>query len=214
MSWTVARKIGVGFTVPVAILIVIGSVAYRTTNRLIEASHQVTHTYAVLTELERVVSTLSDAETGQRGYLLTGVERFLEPYIAALRSIDADLRDVRKLTADNPNQQRRLDALEPLVAAKLAVLKETIDLQKQKGVQAALALFQTERGKKIMDDIRRSVDEMKNEENQLLELRSQGAQATARNTFLTIVLGTFFAFVIVGLVGFFITRSVVSQIQE
>src|SRR5207245_9246059 len=149
-----------------------------------------------------------------RGYLLTGGERFLEPYNAAVQSIDADLKDVRKLTADNPNQQRRLDALEPLVAAKLAELKETIDLRRQKGFEAALAVVQTERGKQIMDDVRRSIDEMKNEENQLLEQRSQGAEATARSTLLTIVAGTLAAFVIVGLVGFFITRSVVSQIQE
>ena len=123
MNWTVGRKIGVGFAVPVAILIVVGSVAYRSTVRLIDASRQVSHTYAVLTELEQVVSTLKDAETGQRGYLLTGVEDFLEPYTAAIQSNDADLSDARKLTVDNPNQQRRLDALEPLVAAKLASLK-------------------------------------------------------------------------------------------
>src|SRR2546425_3047007 len=214
MSWTVARKIGVGFTVPVAMLIVIGSVAYRNTNRLIEASHQVTHTYAVLTDLERVVSTLKDAETGQRGYLLTGGERFLEPYNAAIQNIDADLKDVRKLTADNPNQQRRLDALEPLVAAKLAELKETIDLRKQKGFEAALAVVQTERGKKIMDDVRRSIDAMKSEENQLLEQRSQGAEATARSTLLTIVAGKLPAVVVVGPVGVFLTPRVVSPIQE
>jgi len=214
MSWTIGRKIGAGFAVPLAILIVIGWVAYRSTSRLIEASHQVTHTYLVLTELERVLSALKDTETGQRGYLLTGAERYLEPYTAALRSIEADIKDVRKLTADNPNQQRRLDTVEPLVAAKLEELRETIDLRKQKGIEAAVAVVQTERGKKLMDDIRKAVDEMESEENALLERRSQDTEGIARTTLATILFGTLAATVLVGLVGFFVTRGVSVQILQ
>jgi methyl-accepting chemotaxis protein len=213
MSWTVGRKIAVGFTAPVVILIVVGSVAYRSTNRLIDASQQVSHTHEVLTQLERVISTLKDAETGQRGYLLTGAERFLEPYTAAVQSIDLDLKNARKLIVD-PSQQRRLDALEPLVTARLESLRATMDLRRQKGLEAAVDLVQTEHGKKIMDDIRRSIDEMESAENELLDQRSRSAQATARNTLATIVLGSLIAFVIVGLVGFFITRSVVTQIRD
>ena len=214
MSWTNGRKIGAGFAVPLAILIAIGLVSYRSTSRLIETSHQVTHTYAVLTDLERVLSALKDAETGQRGYLLTGTERYLDPYSAAVRSIDADVKNLRKLTADNPNQQRRLDALEPLVAAKLEELRETIDLRKQKGLEAAVSVVQTERGKRIMDDIRKSIDEMNNEENALLERRSQEAEGTARTTLAIIVFGNLAALVLVGAVGLFITRSVSVQILQ
>ena len=67
-----------------------------------------------------------DAETGQRGYLLSGEEPYLEPYRAALAQLDQILKRLRSLTADNAPQQRRLDALEPLTAKKLDELKAEI----------------------------------------------------------------------------------------
>ena len=72
MQWTIARKIGVGFVVPVVILIAIGAVAYRNTAMLIETSSWVAHTHEVLQDLAAVLATMTDAETGARGYVITG----------------------------------------------------------------------------------------------------------------------------------------------
>jgi CHASE3 domain sensor protein len=133
MSWSVGSKIGGGFGLALLILIVIGVVAYKSTTVLIENSRWVVHTDEVMVNLERLFSMLQDAETGQRGFLLTGAERYLAPYNDAVPRVQPAINEIQRLTADNPNQQRRIDALGPLVKSKLAELQETIDLRREKG---------------------------------------------------------------------------------
>jgi CHASE3 domain sensor protein len=109
MKWTIGTKIGGGFALALAALVVIGWVSYRSTASLIETSTWVEHTHLVLENLDELLSTMKDAETGQRGFLITGEERYLEPYNTALGQSDQILKAVRDLTKDNPNQQSRLD---------------------------------------------------------------------------------------------------------
>ncbi len=214
MKWTVGRKIGAGFAVPVAILIVIGWVAYENTNRLIETSRQVAHTYQVLEELEGLLSRMTDAETGVRGYTITGEESYLEPYRAATSRIQDGIKRIGELTSDNQRQQRRLDALRPVTAARLDYLKATIEARRTKGFKAAAELVLTGTGKKLQDEARTVIAEMKNEENELLKQRDLAAKASATTTISTIVFGTLLAFLLVSVVGFFITRGVTSEIRH
>src|SRR5580704_10682430 len=211
MRWTVGTKIGAGFGLALVILVVIGGVSYRSIAKLTETAELVAHTHQVLDNLEVVVSDMKDAETGQRGYLITGEERYLEPFRAALAVTNQDLKALRTLTSDNVNQQRRLDLLEPLIngkEGKFAELQETIDARrdKAKGFAAALQIVSTDKGKKVMDDIRKTADEMRSEENALLKTRSDEAQVSARDTRVTITLGTLAAVLVLALAGFVITR--------
>ncbi len=214
MKWSVGTKIGVGYGVALLILLVIGSFAYRSTNGLINNAGWVTHTYQVLENLEGVLSLMKDAETGQRGYIITGDESYLEPYQAAVRSIDQRVKEVRELTADNTRQQRRLDILEPLIARRLAILKDRIELRRGKGFDIAAEAVRTGQGKEVMDNARRVITEMEDEENALLKQRSEVAAASARNTILTIVFGIVSAFVILGVIGYLITRNISTPLQE
>ena len=95
------------------VLAVIGVISYRSTASLIDAAEMRSHTFIVLGNLEGLLSLTQGAETGQRGFLITGADRYLEPYNAATNGLDSGDRELRKLTADNPNQQRRLDAIRP-----------------------------------------------------------------------------------------------------
>src|SRR5580704_6483642 len=124
-NWTVGRRLVAGFGIAAMTLVVIAFVSYRNANRLIENDGWVAHTYQVRTELADLLSELKDAETGQRGYLITGEDSYLAPYQAALPAIKGTLEDLRKLSSDNPDQQRRLTAIAPLIDAKLAELKQT-----------------------------------------------------------------------------------------
>src|SRR5712672_225135 len=105
-NWTVGKKLAVSFGLAASILVVIAAVSYRNAYRLIENDAWVAHTHQVRTELADLLSQLKDAETGQRGYIITGDESYLAPYQAALGAIKGTLDDVRKLTVDNPDQQR------------------------------------------------------------------------------------------------------------
>jgi methyl-accepting chemotaxis protein len=218
MRWTVGTKIGAGFGLALAILVVIGGVSYRSTAKLTETAELVAHSHQVLENLEVVVSDMKDAETGQRGYIITGEERYLEPFRAALGVTNQDLKALRTLTMDNNNQQRRLDVLEPLISGKegkFAELQETIDTRrdKAKGFAVALQIVLTDKGKKVMDDIRKTADEMRSEENALLKTRSDEAEATARITRLTIIFGTLAAVMALALAGSVITRNIARPLR-
>ena len=106
-----------------------------------------THTHIVIQELERLLSGIKDAETGQRGYLLTGEEKYLEPYDAALGLIHTNLHRLEQLTLDNPSQQQRLARIQTLIMEKTAELKQTIELRRTQGLTAALAVVGTDAGK-------------------------------------------------------------------
>ena len=211
---TVGKKIGIGFSLALVAVVVVGAVSYQSIAKLTDTADWVEHTHKVLENLEGVLSDVKDAETGQRGYLLTGVDRYLEPYLSGTAGVHQKITDLRELTKDNPDQQRRLDAIEPLIQDKFDELKQTIELRGDpaKGFEAALAVVKTDKGKKVMDQIRSIVADMENEETTLLKKRSEEAQASAHNASYTIVIGTAAAFILSSLVGFFITQGIANRL--
>jgi methyl-accepting chemotaxis protein len=208
MKFTVGVKILFGFGLALLILAVVGAMSYRSTTLLIDNSDWVAHSHRVVETLESVVAQMTNAETGQRGYLLTGQERYLEPYHAATGAIEGKLSELANLIADNSQQQSRLGELKPLVAAKLAELQQTITLRREKGPEAAREIVLTDKGKQIMDEIRKVVAQMQAEENKLLNERAEESKNSAHATTSTIVWGSLAAFVLVGISGVMIQRSI------
>jgi CHASE3 domain sensor protein len=119
-----------GFSITLFFLGVGGVVSLWVSTELERTASRVAHTYEVIDKLETLLSGLQDAETGQRGYLLTGQENYLEPYNSGIQSTKKDFQSLRKLTVDNLHQQKRLDTLETLSASKFRVIAKTIRLQK------------------------------------------------------------------------------------
>ncbi len=218
MKWNVGSKIGTGFALALLILVIIGIVAYRATGQLTATARSVDHTHLVIENLDRLFSGAQDAEIGERGFIIAGEDRYLEPYRAAETSIGPAIRTLRDLVKDNPEQERRLDGLEQLLVGKdglLPGLQAIIELRKDqtKGLDAAAQAVRTDRTKKTMDSIREAVAEMVNVEHALLKERSDEASSTARSAELTIFVGTGLAFLAVGLAGFFITRNIAGPLQ-
>jgi methyl-accepting chemotaxis protein len=211
-NWTVARRLIVSFGLAALTLVVIAVVSYRNTYRLIENDAWVAHTYQVQTELADLLSELKDAETGQRGYIITGDDSYLAPYQSALPAIKSTFEDIRKLTSDNPNQQRRLATLSPLIDAKLAELKQTIDLRRAEGLDAAIKRVVSNVGKATMDQARGIVAEADREEKDLLKLRSEEARSSADTTMAIIVGGGLLGTLAVAAIGWFISSSLSRQI--
>src|SRR5580704_5707849 len=189
-SWTFGRKIALGFGLSVAMLVIVGVVAYRSTDALVENNHRVTHTHAVLEDLAHVLSLMKDAETGQRGFLLTGDEAYLEPYTAALGGVSRTMDDLRTLTTDNQHQQTRIAEAAPLIDSKLTELRRTIELRRSQGLDAALRVVVTGEGKKSMDDLRRVIAAMDQEERDLLQQRNAAAEEGAQSAKATIAIGS------------------------
>jgi methyl-accepting chemotaxis protein len=211
-NWTVGRRLVSGFGLSALTLVLVAVVSYRNAHLLIENDDWVEHSHQVRIELGNLLSELKDAETGQRGYLLTGDDNYLAPYTAALQAIPTTLADVRKLTGDNPNQQRRFATLQQPIDQKLAELKQTIDLRRTQGFDAALKVVETNVGKTYMDEARAIVTEADQEERGLLKQRSDEAQASAEMTMSIILWGGLLGTLAVCIIGFFITRSLSEQI--
>src|ERR1700722_4857860 len=106
MKSNIKRNLLLGFSVSLLLLLVSSEASYTSIRHLLESGKLVNHTDSVIQNLEMVLSTLKDAETGQRGYLLTGKENFLEPYNGAEDNAENGLKAVKFLTADNPEQQQ------------------------------------------------------------------------------------------------------------
>ncbi|MBX3745420.1 MAG: sigma 54-interacting transcriptional regulator [Verrucomicrobiae bacterium] len=189
MPWSTEAKVRAGFAVALTLLLLVDTVALLSVRRLTRTVHWQVQAYKVLEDLDELLSLLQDAETGQRGFLLTGEEHYLEPYRTSVTGIHRDVLELRELTADNPAYQRQLDHLEPLVERKLSELQATLDLHRSHGIDAALELVRTGDGKESMDGIRAVIATLKQAETALLSGREASARTGARRATTIILAG-------------------------
>ena len=208
MNKSVGRKMASGVGVALATQVIIGTVAFVTTSRLIAEVDRVDRSHRVIQKLEQVLGDLKDAETGQRGFVITGEDEYLAPYQNATNAIDTDLAALRSLTEDNPGQQRRLIMLASLIERKLTISGENIVIRRDKGVAEASRAVMSGRGKNAMDKVAAAVGEMRSDEQTLLEKRSRDSQASAHAAMVAILAGIPLAFVILGLTGLALTRGI------
>ncbi|WP_218575131.1 CHASE3 domain-containing protein [Limnoglobus roseus] len=179
-----------GFVLIAAVVVANASASYWNVRTLADGNRWVVHTHEVISRLQDVLSLLKDAETGQRGYLLTGRDEYLEPYRAAVEKVPGRVEQLQVLTADNPDQQTRLAKMRARIDAKLGELREAVSARREKGQEAALAVVLDGRGKKMMDDLRTVADEMEATELAALEQRAAAADLRVRRTLSAIVLTT------------------------
>jgi CheY-like chemotaxis protein/CHASE3 domain sensor protein len=158
----------IGFVVAALAVALTSFFSYQASQVRSTAALQVNETLTAITRLQALPSTLKDAETGQRGYLLTGVESYLSPYNEASADLPTELKALHQLMAANPRQLERLQLIEQIANDKLAELAETIAVQRAGNTQAALAIVRTDRGKELMDRMRHQLKDMLDEEQDLL----------------------------------------------
>jgi methyl-accepting chemotaxis protein len=217
MKWTVGTKIGSGFGLGLLILMVIGAASFYGTAKLTETAFWVDHTHKVLEDLAGVIQGMTDAETGMRGYAVTGQEPYLEPYQTGTAAVERNLKEVRQLTSDNHSQQVRLDSLEPLAAQAMAWMAEVNDAVKAKGPEAGRQLIATGKGKQLMDAVRGVIEDMRTGEKgeiPLLKNRTDAADASVQALHITIIGGTIAAIVVLTLAAFIITRNISIPLKE
>jgi len=175
------RWLNVTIVVLLFLVIASGAVAWRNLQQLRSSSRQVIETYAILSAIQRVVVTTAEAESGQRGYLITGDAEYLRPYEAAQTRATAELRTLRQATSENPRLQPRVAELAKLVEEKFDELAVTADVRKSGDVEGAQQMVMTDAGKRSMDRIRDLADDLQAEEQTLLSAR-QGADGRAFRT--------------------------------
>lgn len=152
------------------ILIISGCLSYLSIAGLLQSQKWVRHTLEVEAVLESLISRMKDAETSQRGFLLTGEESFLEPYKGARADVSSYLHQAELLTRDNAIQQQEFPLLEGLVNEKFKMIESSISIKRKGGQLSAPALLE---GKGVMDGIRLRVKTMVSREKELLRVRNQ-----------------------------------------
>ena len=176
-----------GFAVAVAAVLISAWLAFNSLQDRSTAADRVTRTYDVLVRIQRVLSFIKDAETGQRGYLLTGVESYLDPYETARTALPGEIQSLQSAIRGDPEQLHRLDVLAQTLDEKLAELHETIVTRRRGDAEAALAIVRTDRGKASMDRIRDVAAEMGGSQRTLLATQQVDWQQSASySTYVTL----------------------------
>jgi methyl-accepting chemotaxis protein len=209
-KWTFGRRIAAGFAAASVTLIALVVVGYQSTHSLIQNDRSVSHTQQVRRDIGLALSLLKDAETGERGFIITGDEAFLEPFEAARAGVDRTVDELRALIADNPQQRQALTMVRPLIDRKMDGVRALV-AQRRAGsdkVNKELVVG----GKATMDRIRRVFAEMDDREQDLLSQRRDDAEQSARTAKATLIRGGALGVLMVILIGVFITRSLAAQI--
>ena len=169
-----------GFVVCGLILLGVAFSSFKNSEKFIASTAWVDHTNQVLNEFEQILVYSLDAETGARGFVITGEEKYLEPFRDANIQISEHINKVRKLTSDNPVQQKNIEALEKELKIHINYLNGYIDIRK-KDFEKARDIVATGDGKRIEDGIRIIIDRARDTEQTLLAQRKQASDSDARS---------------------------------
>jgi signal transduction histidine kinase/CheY-like chemotaxis protein/CHASE3 domain sensor protein len=203
-----------GFAAAIATVLVIAFFGYRSLDSEAQSAALTTHTLAVLQRVDGLLSSLKDAETGQRGFLLTDRESYLEPYSNARAGIPGELEELRRLTAANARQQELLSQVERFAQAKLDELQQTIDLKRQGNATGALDVVLSDRGKLLMDRIRDVIGQLLDEDRTVLATHVEASRQATRLTLVVTAGGTAILFVLIIAAGFLTSRDFLAQQTE
>jgi signal transduction histidine kinase len=178
---------------PVVLMLVVVAWSIELFHREDQGRALVRHTETVLSTASSALSNLRDAETSQRGYLLTDTEEYLHPYRVERDSVGMELNRLRVLTEDNPRQQRLLDALAPVVALRLIRLDSGIAMHRAGHTKAELDFIRSGHGKRVMDSARAIFADLRGEERRLLDERVRREELDHRTLRLALVFGVVFS---------------------
>jgi signal transduction histidine kinase len=182
-----------------AILVVAANAwfAFRAVTSLLNSEHAVEHTSQTANQVERIMSSAKDAETGTRGYLLTGDVHYLQPYRDAIHDLPVELDRFQSLTADNPSQQQRIAGMRAAIQQRLSHLQQSIDIRRTGSSDMVRNFLLEGTGKTEMDRLRGIADNMESEESRLLTIRIASAQSNGTRARLAVGLASILDFILI-----------------
>jgi diguanylate cyclase (GGDEF)-like protein/PAS domain S-box-containing protein len=200
------RKVQVAFGSAVLTLLLAGGLSYHAIAVSSESNRWVRHTHEVLETLEDLLSTLSSLESSNRGFALTGNESSLGSYTASIARLEQEEATLRKLTADNPEQQGHQQAVEALAARKVQFGELVIGLRRTKGFEPAADAIRGGLGDRIMSEFQREIRGMQDTELRLLVFRDGDAKRHLAQTKFVLIFGTIVGIVIAIRAGLAVRR--------
>jgi len=194
----VGRNVQLGFAAVIILVLISAGVSYYNTRQVYEHSTLLTKSRETQESLIEVFSTVKDAETGIRGYLIVGQKDFLDPYFNAVAQIQSNMDRLRELVADNPEQLANVESLQKKIDVRLTFARRSKTLFEEKGFPATREIIATGQGKRAMDEVRALVQQMRAMEEQSLVVRERQA---AQSYFIATVANVVVLFLVTVLVG-------------
>ncbi|WP_077035559.1 methyl-accepting chemotaxis protein [Pelomonas sp. KK5] len=210
--WTFGKKLALGFGLSFLILLLVGVSSYQGVRTLTRTSYEVAHSHEVLNHIGDLLSALKDAETGQRGFVLTGADDYLEPYNAAHSDIPRLVAELQRLVVDNPSQSRLVVQAAGQIAAIMKLHAARIEERRSAGLEASLRSIRSGEGKRLMDDLRLVFGEVDRAEEALLQQRAAVVESAASGIRMAITWGTVIGLLLVCGAGMTLAHSLKSQI--
>ena len=205
---------GVGFLVILLFFLGSGYASYSNIEEIRRDADRVVKTHQSIMALDNLLSVMKDAETGQRGYLLTGEDSYLVPYREAQAALPQALVDLSSLTAGDSIQTARLGEMRKHIDAKMAELAKTILLRRTKGFDAAHAVVVTDLGKNEMDDLRSAVETTEKEDEAERDRRLSEMAGAYRNATVSALLAAVLGIVVSAIVATLLRRAAAAQERE
>jgi signal transduction histidine kinase/DNA-binding response OmpR family regulator/CHASE3 domain sensor protein len=206
--------VALGLAGAIVFFIVSGFVSYLNLEQLRQGNAAITRSHSVIVALDDLLSQVQDAETGQRGFLLTNNESYLAPYNTALEAIPRALGEFSEKVASNPGQSERLRVLRQRVEAKLAELRTAIELRRNQSLEAALAVVNTDRGKIEMDAIRAQIAAMAQGEAAARAERLEEMRAAQQKAFFSTVLSAILGIVLTATIAYLVRRATLNRRRD
>ncbi len=213
MKWSVGMKIGGGFVLAAAILLVIGGISYWSTERFVDVTKRVAQNQALLEKMDHVVNGLYKAQNNQRGYLITGADHFLKPYRDAMAQVEQILKELKGGMA-SPYAQKIFESLDPLFAEVRKSLQDTVTLRRDKGFEPVRQVILSEKQGKNFDELIRLVNALDDEEQELLKKRHEESQMGAKVLSYADIIGIPLALFLLGVAGVTITRNIANPLKK
>lgn len=191
MNMRTSRKLATAFLLVIAVAFATSALTWRNLSALEQNNEWTDHTHKVIAQASAIGAAMVDAETGIRGYLISGADNFLEPYRNSGKAFRSALDEAKRLTADNPSQQKRLEQIDRVASEwrrdvaerEIALMRAQQTVTDARNIEAGAA------GKKYMDDIRALVREVIDAEASLLSVRAAASAAATSSSYTMIIVG-------------------------
>lgn len=214
MRWTISRQILAGYAASLLFLLIFGVIAFRVSEDMLKSFENRKKSSQIITQAEITLSLAQDAETGQRGFIITGVETYLEPHARAVQQLPMTLAQLRKTMVSAGRDVSMLPELEEKITGKLTHMDRTIQMRRSNGLQAAADIVGTNAGKQIMDRIREIIGQITAVEQAEFEKSSERAQKDSDIFKTVLFLGLAISAIAMLLVGVVTARSITRPLNS
>ncbi|HAA27335.1 MAG TPA: hybrid sensor histidine kinase/response regulator [Cyanobacteria bacterium UBA8553] len=206
ITWSIEKKTAVMLGLASVILVSLNFIFYWSFIKQKETSERVNQSQQTLQKIQGILSAIKDAETGQRGYLLTGRETYLEPYNRAIKTINPQIKELKSLLFSDSIQQQQLSIIEPLIQKKITELKETVDLNKNQNIKTAKQIVLTNQGQEFMVQIRIVIQKMESQESKNLQTWLKAKDEKAQKAQILFLVG-----IVLNFVAFYLVSQAIQQ---